>query len=230
MATSYSPSASAPRQPRVGDAYARLKADILSNTLPPGFQAPEPEIAARLGMSRTPVREALIRLQADGLVELVPRRGARVLPVQASDMAEIYDILTVLEPHAAAELARRGPSASELAPLEQATSDMEAALAKDDLDHWAESDDRFHRTLLELHGNQRLSAIAASLSDQAHRARMITLRMREKPVQSTADHRGILDCLHRGDAEQVHLLFSQHRRRAADELLGILRGFGLPPL
>ncbi len=230
MASTHASAASAPRQPRVGDAYTRLKAEILANKLPPGFQAPEPEIAERLGMSRTPVREALIRLQADGLVELVPRRGARVLPVQASDMEEIYDILTVLEPHAASELARRGPSAADLAPLEQATSDMEAALVRDDLDSWAESDDRFHRTLLELHGNQRLSAIAASLSDQAHRARMITLRMREKPVKSTADHRDILDCLRQGDSERVHRVFSQHRRRAADELLGILRSFGLPPL
>ena len=189
---------------RVGDAYARLKAEILSNTMPPGYQAPEPEIAARLGMSRTPVREALIRLQADGLVELVPRRGARVLPVRASDMAEIYEVLTVLEPHAAAELARRAPNEAELDPLERATSDMEAALARDDLDDWAASDDRFHRVLLELHGNRRLSAIAAALCDQAHRARMITLRMRDKPIRSTAEHREILDCLRQGDAERVH--------------------------
>jgi DNA-binding GntR family transcriptional regulator len=73
---------------RVNDAYVQIKAEILSNRLPPGFQAPEPEVALRLGMSRTPVREALIRLEADGLVELIPRRGVRVLPLRAEDMAK----------------------------------------------------------------------------------------------------------------------------------------------
>ena len=94
----------APKATRVSDAYDRLKAEILLGRMPPGFQAPEPEIALRLGMSRTPVREALIRLEAEGLVQLIPRRGARVLPVRAEDMREIYAILTALEPEAAAAL------------------------------------------------------------------------------------------------------------------------------
>lgn len=219
-----------PRVSRVGDAYARLKDEILSTRMPPGFQAPEPEIAARLGMSRTPVREALIRLQAEGLVELIPRRGARVLPMVAADMREIYEILTALESHAAAELARRGPTRAELAPLDAATRDMEQALARDDLDDWAAADDRFHRDLLRLHGNGRLSAIASALYDQAHRARMVTLRLRDRPVQSTADHRHILDCLHAGDGDGVSAAFVDHRHRAARELLGILETFNLPPL
>ncbi|WP_207382969.1 GntR family transcriptional regulator [Pseudaestuariivita atlantica] len=213
---------------RVGDAYTRLKAEILSNRLLPGFQATEPEIAERLGMSRTPVREALIRLQAEGLVELVPRRGARILPVSAADMNDIYEILTALEPHAAAELALRRPDAQVLAPLEEATSDMEAALEKPDLDAWAAADDRFHRTLLELHGNDRLTAIASTLFDQAHRARMVTLRMRDMPHRSTAEHREILGALRRGDAEGVRRLFRDHRERAARELLHILERMGLP--
>lgn len=60
------------------------------NLLPPGYQAPEPELALRFGVSRTTIREALIRLEAEGLVELIPRRGARVLPIRADDMKEIY--------------------------------------------------------------------------------------------------------------------------------------------
>nr|WP_239113267.1 GntR family transcriptional regulator [Shimia biformata] len=215
---------------RVDDAYARLKGEILSNRLLPGFQAPEPEFAERLGMSRTPVREALLRLEAEGLVQLVPRRGARILPVLASDMTEIYDLLGALEPHAAAELARRNPSKAELAPLIAATDDMEAALDEGNLEKWAAADDRFHRTLLELHGNRRLIGFASSLYDQAHRARMVTLRMRDKPVRSTREHRDILDLLLSGDAEGVEQLFRDHRRRAASELLNILETFGLPQL
>lgn len=215
---------------RVDDAYGRLKEEIRCNRMPPGFQAPEPEIALRLGMSRTPVREALIRLEAEGLVRLVPRRGALVLPIRAEDMREIYAILTSLEPDAAADLAARGPTQQELVPLEQATADMEAALDAEDLDAWAEADDRFHTALLEVHGNRRLRTIVGSLFDQAHRARMVTLRMRALPRQSTAEHRTILRHLSEGDVKAVRRVFRSHRKRAAKELLGILDKYKLGQL
>lgn len=215
---------------RVADAYSMLKDEILSNRMPPGFQAPEPEIAARLGMSRTPVREALIRLQAEGLVELIPRRGARVLPIRAADMREIYDIFTSLEPDAAAAVARTRPTAAQLQPLTDATSAMEQALDANDLDAWARADDQFHRYLLHLQGNRRLGDILETLFDQAHRARMITLRLRDIPVQSTQDHRDILDGLRTGDPDRTYAMFRAHRARAAAELMNILENFKLPLL
>lgn len=220
----------AERKTRVGDAYEQIKDEILTTRMPPGYQAPEPEIALRLGMSRTPVREALIRLEAEGLVELIPRRGARVVPILPEDMAEIYEILTALEPDAAASLAKRRPGEDELQPLVEATEDMEAALADDDLDRWAAADDRFHRTLLRLHGNRRLMDIVTTLFDQAHRARLFTLRLRDKPEQSTREHRFLLDYLKSGDVEAVRDLFRQHRRRAAAELLEILHNYRVPQL
>lgn len=215
---------------RVGDAYTQLKEEIRSNRMPPGFQAPEPEIAARLGMSRTPVREALIRLEAEGLVQLIPRRGARVLPILASDMHEIYEILTALEPEAAANLAERGPSDAELRPLIEANDDMESALLAGDLDAWAEADDRFHHALLRLHGNRRMTEFVSSLYDQVHRARIVTLRLRELPVRSTEEHRQIVERLRAGDAEGTRAVFRAHRERAAAELLGILENYRLPQL
>ncbi len=213
---------SAEKSTRVSDAYTQLKDEILSNRMPPGFQAPEPEIALRLGMSRTPVREALIRLESEGLVELVPRLGARVLPIRAEDMREIYEILTSLESDAAAALARRKPSADQLRPLSEATRDMEKALKDEDRDAWAEADDRFHRTLLELHGNRRLRSFVQALSDQAHRARIATLRLRDMPKRSTQDHRDILEALKAADDEGARRAFREHRERAAAELVGIL--------
>lgn len=206
----------------VSEAHARLKSEILSNRMPQGFQATEPEVALRLGMSRTPVREALILLQSEGLVELVPRRGVRVLPISPDDMREIYDILTALEPEAAAMLAMQNPNASDLAPLLDATSDMERALDQDDLETWAEADDRFHRTLIQMSGNSRLLSIVGTLNDQAHRARIATLRHREKPVASTRDHRDILTYLAAGDAARTREAFRTHRQRAANELVGLL--------
>lgn len=219
-----------PKSSRVDDAYAQIKDEILSNRMPPGFQAPEPEIALRLGMSRTPVREALIRLEAEGLVELIPRRGARVLPVYPEDMHEIYEILTALEPEAAASLAARDLSARDLAPLVEATEDMEKALKARDLDAWAEADDQFHRCLLALHGNRRMAEFLSALSDQAHRARMVTLRLRDLPVRSTAEHREILDCLRKGYAGGARRAFRRHRQRAARELLALLENYRLPQL
>ncbi len=215
---------------RVEDAYEQLKSQILDQRLPFGFQATESEIADLVDMSRTPVREALLRLQFDGLVELVPRRGVRVSPVSASDMADIYEILMALEPAAAASLASRGLNAPEIERLESITRDMETALADDDLDAWAMADDRFHREILSLHGNRRLTAFVSALLDQAHRARMITLRLRAKPIASTQDHRDVLAHIVNRSPEQAKASFAAHRERAASELLAILRDLRLPQL
>ena len=215
---------------RVEDAYLRLKDEILQNRMPPGFQAPEPEIALRLGMSRTPVREALIRLESEGLVRLIPRHGALVLPVAADDMREVYEILTALEPEAAASLARKQPDRASLDALEAATRAMEAALRDNDLDAWAEADDRFHRTLLMLHANNRMTNFVSSLFDQVHRARMTTLRLRKPPEQSTREHREILEHILAGDAEKARKSFRAHRERAAAELLSILQSHDLQAL
>ncbi|MEM9429679.1 MAG: GntR family transcriptional regulator [Pseudomonadota bacterium] len=220
----------AARSTRVEDAYARLKDEIRTNRLPPGFQAPEPEIAIKLGMSRTPVREALIRLEAEGLVELVPRRGARVLPIRPADMREIYEILTALEPDAAARLAEGLPNPDAFVPLDQATSDMESALEAQDLDAWAEADDRFHRTLLALQGNRRLASVVTALYDQAHRVRIVTMRMRGLPQQSTAEHREIVSHLQAGEPEAARIAFRHHRERAGAEMLGLLERYKLSQL
>ena len=208
-------------------AYLRLKREILENRMPPGFQALEPELAKRLGMSRTPVREAVIRLQEDGLVEVIPRRGMRVLPLSPEDMREIYQILVCVEGEAAALLAARQPAEEELAPLWATVADMEAALERDDLDAWADADNRYHSELVERCGNHRLAAIAMTYQNQAHRVRMLTLRLREKPTKSTADHREQIAAIAAGDAVRARRLYRAHRERAAAELLELLRVYRL---
>ncbi|MBU6485554.1 MAG: GntR family transcriptional regulator, partial [Betaproteobacteria bacterium] len=169
-------------------AYRTMRARILDNRWAPGYRALEQELAQELGMSRTPVREALIRLQKEGLVEVIPRHGMRVLPVSADDMRDIYQVLTALESMAAELVARRKPSEAELAPLVDASRAMARALKANDLDAWAAADERFHRHLIELSGNQLLIDAVLNCWDRAHRARMVTLRMRPKPAHSTRDH------------------------------------------
>jgi len=214
----------------VDRAYDKVKKRILDNQYYPGYQALEKEIADDLGMSRTPVREALIRLQHEGLVQLIPRRGVRIVPIVPSDMKEIYDVLTSLESMAAELLARRKPGAEELEPMKSATEDMEAALDRDDLEAWAEADERYHRSLIELCGNRRLATMANTVRDQGHRARMVTLRLREKPVGSIQDHRQLLDAIEKGDWKAARRIHYDHRQRASSELTRILEKYRLPQL
>jgi DNA-binding GntR family transcriptional regulator len=211
-------------------AYQRLREQILDNSLPPGFRALEQELADRLGISRTPVREALIRLQQEGLVEVIPRHGMQVLPVSAADMKDIHEVLTALEGAAAEIVARRAPGEAELAPLVQASRDMAKALKVDDLDAWAEADERFHRGLIELSGNRLLIEAVLNLWDRAHRARVATLRLRAKPVNSTKEHTLLLERLRAGDAKGAVEANRAHRERASRELLEILERYRLQQL
>lgn len=215
---------------RAIDAYQVLKQEIRTNRLPQGFQSLEPELALRLGVSRTTLREALIRLESEGLIELIPRRGVRVLPVRAEDMQEIYDILILLEPEVAADLASRRLTEEELAPLDEATLRMENALERGDLETWATADDQFHMGMLEIHGNKRLMSIIPELWVQMYRARMVTLRLRELPFQSNIEHRSIVDSIRDGDPVRARAGFRAHRQRAARELVSILAKSGLGQL
>jgi DNA-binding GntR family transcriptional regulator len=151
----------------------------------------------------------------------------RVLPVSPTDMREIYEILTALECMAAEIVARRKPTDAELQPLIQATADMDKALENDDLNAWAAADERFHASLIELSGNRQLAATVWNYWDRAHRARMFSLRLRPKPVNSTQEHTALVDRLRDGDAAGAAQVNREHRERASRELLVIFEQFKL---
>jgi DNA-binding GntR family transcriptional regulator len=216
---------SAPRGSLVDAAYQALRQRILDNVYPPGHQALEQALAEALGISRTPLREALIRLQKEGLVEVIPRHGMRVLPVSPEDMRQIYEILAALESMAAELAAKRKPSDTELAPLEQASRDMAKALKVDDLEAWAEADERFHRHLLALSGNRLLAETVLNFWDRAHRVRRFTLQLRPKPAHSTKEHMALVERIRAGDAAGANDVNRAHRERASVELLAILERF-----
>ena len=221
---------SSPRDTLVERAYQAIKRQIMDNTYTPGRQVLEQDLALELGMSRTPVREALIRLEREGLVEIVPRRGMRVVPISPGDMREIYEVITCLEARAAERLAERKPTRAEIRPMIEAMETMEHALAEEDLEGWAAADARFHGYLLELCGNRRLALTAATLADQAHRARMVTLHMRPSPVRSNRDHRALVDAVLAGEARRAYEIHYAHRRRAMELLTDILRRYDLSRL
>ena len=206
----------------VTKAYREIRQRILDNVYPAGHRALEQEYADELGLSRTPVREALLKLASEGLVEVMPRHGTRVLPVSPDDMREIYEMLAALEPMAAELVARKKLPAADLKPLVDASRDMTSALRADDLDAWAEADERYHRLLIALAGNRLLADAVQGLWDRAHRARMVTLRLRPKPVNSTAEHSAIVDAIRAGDAATAARLYRGHRERGSSELLALL--------
>lgn len=218
------------RRSQTRRAYDELKRRILDNELPPGTQALEQETAGWLGMSRTPVREALIRLAQEGMIEVRPRHGMRVLPIAIADLREIYDLLAGLEATAVDILARRGLNAVEAAELEGLLKGMDDALGINDLAAWAEGDARFHRRLVEMSGNQRLIVIVETIREQSHRARMATLQLRPKPSVSNDEHATVVAALRRRDGDTAVKLIRSHRQRSARLLIDLLEHHGLDQL
>lgn len=216
----------------VADAYRTLKDAICNNVFAPGHQGSEQEIALRLGMSRTPVHEALIRLQEEGLVRVLPKRGVIVCALSPHDMGEIYDVIIALEARAAELLAGMTPGDRQRAfvVLDAINSEMAAALKAGDLNAWALADDRFHRALFEHCGNGRLARAASTIMDQSHRGRMLTLRLRARPTRSMREHQTIAVAIRSGDAAKAAARARSHRQRARDELLPLLDQLGMKHL
>lgn len=200
---------------------------ILANKWAPGFQITEQDAATLLEMSRTPVREAMLQLQQEGLAEVKPRHGLKVLPISPEDMSEIYVILSSLEATAAELAASRGLGDEDLMPMTDASEEMALALQENDLDRWAEADARFHLALLDLAANKKLTAIVLNFMDRAHRARRLTLHLRPTPHASTEEHRALVDAIRSGDIVAAGNIHRAHRERAKQEMLAILQRLGL---
>lgn len=215
---------SAPRKSKSNCAIAveELRKLIFSGDLPAGSDHLESELALRLGMSRTPVREAALLLEGQGLLQVRARKGVRILPLSIKDMVEIYDVLTELESMSAARAAEQHYAAQDLEALEQTISDMEAALQAEDRDAWAAADDAFHAELVRLGGNSRVVSIVALMVDQVRRAKAVTLYMRPLPTQSNKDHRSVLEAIAAGDAQAAHDIHYTHRAAAKNVLIDLL--------
>ena len=211
-------------------AREQIRQLILDGELAAGTDHLESELAERLGMSRTPVREATLMLAQQGLLEVRPRRGVRIAALSVHDMEEIYAILTELESLAAETAAGAGYSEVQLRPLKDAIDDMEEALKQDDLDRWAAADDRFHTELVRLGGNSRVQSIVAMMSDQVRRARAFTLRIRPRPLKSNEDHRAVFEAIRRRDPAAARAIHRRHREQARELLVEIIKRHKLTAL
>lgn len=223
--------ARAERKPNsVERAYETLKHRVMNNELPAGANYFEPELAELLGVNRMVAHEAAALLARDGLVELRPRRGLRVVPITRDDLNEIYDILTELEGLAAERAGERGLQPEERAVMTAALEEMDRAMAAEDRVAWALGDERFHKGLARFSGSARLAQAIERHWDQAHRARMSTLHLRPAPPRSAAEHTELLAALDDRDPARAKAVHRAHRRRSRAMLLEVLRKHRLAQL
>jgi DNA-binding GntR family transcriptional regulator len=204
-------------------AYREIRRRILNSEMAAGKQYLEQELAEMLGMSRTPVREALIRLSDEKLVEVRPRHGARVLSISASDMAEIYEILTELETTAIRRVATNGLSDADVAALDAGCIQMVAAAKAGDNGAWIQLDQDFHLRLMAAAGNARMVEIVRGLLDQVHRVRRQALVQYQAQHASNTEHAALMDAIRRRDPKEAERLQRAHRQRIESVLVSQLK-------
>jgi DNA-binding GntR family transcriptional regulator len=149
-------------------AYVRLRDAILDGTLEPGEQLKDAEIADWLGLSRTPIREALARLEEYGLVETAPNRYTRVTPLSAGDALDAFTVVAALH-SLAASLGVPRVEESELATMRKANEDFAAALRANHVDRALAADDRFHGVLVQASANREIARSLERLMPKVRR-------------------------------------------------------------
>lgn len=213
-----------PDLPHGQTAYRRLLDEIRSGALLPGARLRETDLADRLGISRTPVREAIRLLETDGLVTHLPRQGATLRRLDPPEVIELYDMRAVLE-GTAARLAARVATAVELAELKALNDGLATAPAGPAAQ---ELNRQFHRALLNAARNRFLVKTMNAL----HKTLLIlgptTLTDPSRNADAVAEHAQMLEALARGDGPGAEALMRAHVMAALSVRLRSLRGLALP--
>ena len=182
---------------------------IVTGVYAPGMRLDEQELAASFGVSRTPVREALIQLGSVGLLEVRPRRGATVPEMSAERLCEMFEVMAELEAMCG-RLAARRIQPTELAALERAHQACESARATGDCNLYYEHNETFHRCLYEAGHNTFLAEPAAALHRRLQPYRRLQLRVRNRMDVSFSEHCGIVAAVVAGDGQQAAELLRAH--------------------
>jgi DNA-binding GntR family transcriptional regulator len=206
--------------PAAARVYAYVKERLLDGTFPGGALLSENELSQQLGLSRTPVRQAFVQLEAEGLLELYPKRGALVVPVAASEIEDVFEARLLVEEHCARRAASAGPALA--AQLAEEIAEQERAIATgESTSDFARSDRRFHRAIVSAAGNAILTRLYDALRDRQQRIAAVSLARNPADAQRfVADHREIAAALERGDATAACELVSAHLRSARDAARG----------
>ena len=191
--------------------YDFLREEILAERLQPGAELQEVALSEELGVSRGPIREAIGRLAAEGLVTVRPRRGAVVRSLSKDEFLELYQVREALE-MMAVRLAVPKLAAEDIAELEQLITAMNGHAERDEVADFFEANMAFHARLFEASGNARLQELYGQLVGQMGRYRMRSLTLRGNLQRSVAEHGAILRAAKRGDVDRAAHLMSEHIR------------------
>jgi DNA-binding GntR family transcriptional regulator len=198
-----------------------IREAIIDGRLAPGQRLKEEELARELGMSRTPVREALLTLESEGLVESIPRRGATVRSYAVGDLGDVYQLRALLEGYAARRAAVR-ISPDDVARLEESCDRFERLRAEDDLLDLVQENLRFHSVIHEVAASDRLTALIRKVIEIPLVYKSFYWYSPEQKLISQHYHRQLTRALRLGDGERAELIMKEHVLEARDFLLAQL--------
>lgn len=203
-----------------GQVYQLLKERILNMDLSPGTRLKAEELAEELGVSNTPLREAIRQLTKDGLVETIPYRGSFVKSLSAREVGEIYDVRMALEA-LAVRLAAQAATLEQTAQIESWVREYEQAFFADDVHAGLQADFAFHELIAQASGNRALYDLLQSLSARVQALRRMD-RGKTRRQESLEDHRAICQALKERDARKAEEAMIRHISKGKQHAMSLL--------
>ena len=198
--------------------YQALKEMIIIQEIPPGEKLDEDSLASQLGVSRTPVRESLYRLENEGIVKIIPRRGAFIVKHSKESINEILSVREVLEGLSAREAASHITDAA-LEVLESLSEKFSESNVRLLSKEYLQVDVKFHKTIIEASKNEWLISLMNILNDHIQMLRLRTVTFQGRPEQSLSEHRRILEALKAGDPLLAESLMREHINNVRESYL-----------
>lgn len=198
--------------------FENLREAILEGKLEPGQRMMEIQLAEQLGVSRTPVREAIRKLELEGLVIMIPRKGAYVADVSIKDIMEVLEIRVVIE-GLAASLAVERMTDEELDELEMLFYQFKQCYQKDDIEGMIQKDVEFHERIFASARNNKLMQISQGLSEQIYRFRVTYISEYNKAKELVEEHQAILEALAQRNAEKVYEYATKHIENVGSHMM-----------
>ena len=199
-----------------------LRDAIRKGILEPGERLMEVQLADELGISRTPVREAIRKLEQEGYVIMMPRRGTYVSDISTGDVKEIFEIRSALE-SLAAGLAARRIEPDELETLQNLLIEIEGYIAKNDIEKIVETDIKFHGLLYKVSRNERLANIINNLKEQLARFRTLSMSYPGRLQETLEEHSEMVEAIANGDVSAARDAAEHHMERAEKTYLKAIR-------
>ncbi len=203
-----------------------IRSAIMSGILQPRERLMEIQMAEELGVSRTPIREALRKLELEGFIVMVPRKGAYVADLSFKDIADVFEIRAALE-GLAAGLAAERITEEELEDMERLLVEKREAITQNDIGKLVEVDTKFHELMYKASRNERLSSIISNLREQIQRFRLTSLSFPGRMKESLDEHKKIVEAIQSRDSQIARHVAQEHIENAENVLMECLKKEGL---